>query len=291
MLKTVFLTDKGKEAKTSGCVMLLGGFDGLHLGHRGLLARARDFGLPVGIMTISDGKATGQLFTFEEREEIFSRVGADIAFELPFAEIKELSPQAFLQLLLSEFAVKAFVCGEDFRFGKGAVGNAKNIKEYTRVRVETEKLVEIDGEKASATRVKAFLADGDMPSATKILCEPYFLIGEVEKDRGVGRTIGFPTANIRYPENKFKIKQGVYETQVRVDGVLYKGVTNYGARPTFSDGSIWTETHLIGFTGELYGKKLTIEFLRYLRGIQGFGGVEQLKAQLKEDVRRVTEND
>ena len=121
MLKTVYLTDKGKTAKTTGCVMLLGGFDGMHVGHRSLFDCARAFGLPVGIITISGGKASDWLFTFDEREELFSRVGVDFVFELPFSEIKELLPRDFLSLLSEEFNVQAFVCGEDFRFGKGAV--------------------------------------------------------------------------------------------------------------------------------------------------------------------------
>ena len=116
--------------------MLLGGFDGLHVGHKQLVARAKTFGLPVGIMTISHGKNENGLFTVEERESIFRAAGIDFVFELPFAEIKELCPAEFIALLERECSPQAFVCGDDFRFGKNAVGNAQNLKTTAQVCVE-----------------------------------------------------------------------------------------------------------------------------------------------------------
>jgi riboflavin kinase/FMN adenylyltransferase len=107
----------------------------------------------------------------------------------------------------------------------------------------------------------------------------------------VGRTIGFPTANILYPQDKFPLKQGVYETRVAVDGKTYKGITNYGARPTFDNDRIITETYLDGFNGDLYGKVLKVEFVRYLRDITRFDSVETLKNQLTKDIERVRKDD
>ena len=134
--------------------MLLGGFDGLHLGHKKLLERAKQFGLPIGIMTISGGKGENNLFTERERERIFRENGIDFIFVLPFAEIKDMSPEQFIGLLQAEFFVKAFVCGDDFRFGKQAKGTPKTLQDTTQVCVEVEKLLTIDGEKARATSVK-----------------------------------------------------------------------------------------------------------------------------------------
>jgi riboflavin kinase/FMN adenylyltransferase len=127
--------------------------------------------------------------------------------------------------------------------------------------------------------------------ANTLLGEPFFLIGKVEEDRKIGRTIGFPTANIRYPTGKFPLAQGVYETRAEVDGVTYKGITNYGARPTYGDESVWTETHLHGFSGDLYGKTLKVEFIRFLREIRRFENGAALAEQLREDIRRITTND
>ena len=271
--------------------MLLGGFDGLHLGHRRLLSYAKESGLPVGVMTIVGGKAQENIFTFEEREIIFRESGVDFVFELPFAEIKDLSPEAFLQKLIAEFNPKLFVCGTDFRFGARAAGTPETIKRATQVRVEVQNLLEMYGEKVSARTIKGLLSVGDIPKANELLGGHFFLMGEVKKDRQVGRTIGFPTANILYPKEKFPLKQGVYETRVCVDGVCYKGITNYGARPTFNNTQVLTETYLDGFHGDLYGATLKVEFVRYIRGVQKFESVAELTAQLQADIRTVRNND
>ena len=271
--------------------MLLGGFDGLHLGHRRLLSYAKESGLPVGVMTIVGGKAQENIFTFEEREIIFRESGVDFVFELPFAEIKDLSPEAFLQKLIAEFNPKLFVCGTDFRFGAGAAGTPETIKRTTQVRVEVQNLLEMYGEKVSARTIKGLLSVGDIQKVNELFGERFFLMGEVKKDRQVGRTIGFPTANILYPKEKFPLKQGVYETRVCVDGVCYKGITNYGARPTFNNTQVLTETYLDGFNGDLYGATLKVEFVRYIRGVQKFESVAELTAQLQADIRTVRNND
>ena len=293
MLKTVDLSgqfDKNLD-KNRGCVMLLGGFDGLHAGHKKLVERAKSFCLPIGIMTIVGGKDEKGLFTLQEREEIFKRAGVDFAFELPFQEIKNLSPDEFSTLLLDEFHPTAFVCGDDFRFGKNACGNAQMLKQTGQVRVEIEKLITANGEKISSTKIKECVSAGYIAKANELLGEAFFLIGTVVKDRGVGRTLGFPTANVEYPKEKYPIKQGVYETRVSINGKEYKAITNYGNRPTFDNDAIIAETYLDGFSGELYGKELKIRFVRYLREIKKFESAEALQAQLKEDIRRVREDD
>lgn len=285
MLKTVWLTDKKDSAQ--GAAMLLGGFDGLHLGHRQLLSRAKESGLPVGIMTIVGAKGQKNLFTFAERERIFKTSGADFVFELPFAEIKDLSADDFIRLLQTEFSPRVFVCGEDFRFGAGAKGNAEILKAMDTVRVEVLPLVEIGGEKVSSGTVKKHLEKSDVATANALLGEEFFLLGEVIKDRQVGRTLGFPTANILYPSEKFPLKTGVYETKICVGNDTYQGITNYGARPTFDNDVVLTETYLDGFSGDLYGKTLKIDFVRYLRDIQKFDSADELKKQLTKDIERV----
>ena len=267
--------------------MMLGGFDGLHIGHRKLLSCAKESGYPVGLMTIVGGKEEESLFTFTEREEIFRAAGAEFVFELPFEEIKGLSPQAFLALLEKEFTPKLLVCGEDFRFGARAVGTPEMIKESTHVCVEVLPLVEMEGEKVSSTTIKGLLVSGKVEKANELLTHNFFLMGQVYADRKVGRTIGFPTANIRYPEGKFPLKIGVYETRVTVDGNTYKGITNYGTRPTFDNEEVLTETFLDGFDGDLYGRNLKVEFVRFLREIRKFERVEELKAQLQVDIQSV----
>ena len=289
MLKTVALTEKWN--KNTECVLLLGGFDGLHAGHKKLLARAKTYGLPVGIMTIFGGKDGTELFTFSERQDLFLRAGADFVFGMHFADIKDMSAEVFLQMLRKEFRVKAFVCGDDFRFGYLAKGTPETLECGGQVSVEVHEQVTIDGQKVSASCVKKLLGAGDIFGANRLLAEPFFFMGEVIKDRAVGRTLGFPTANVYYPEKKFPLKRGVYQTQVQLDGVTYKGITNYGTRPTFADDTLITETYLDGFSGDLYGKTLRVQFVRFLREVQKFDSVDELKKQLTEDIRRVREDD
>ena len=289
MLNTTWLN--GQSNNQDGCVMLLGGFDGLHAGHKTLVERAKSYALPIGAMTIVGGKTGESLFTREERISMFQSVGVDFIFELPFAEIKDYSPEQFARLLEEKFSPKAFICGDDFRFGKCALGTAETLKEMTKIPVEIVELLQKDGEKISSTTVKKRLAVGDISTANELLGEKFFLIGEVVKDRGVGKTLGFPTANIAYPKGKFPLKKGVYETCATIDGKTYKGITNYGARPTFDDESVWTETYFDGFSGDLYGKTLKLGFTRFLREIVKFDGVNALIEQLQKDMAEVRAND
>lgn len=287
MLKTVWLT----KEKTGEVALLLGGFDGLHLGHRFLLSRAKRSGLPVGIMTIFGGKDGQSLFTEKERRTLFFESGVDFCLELSFSEIKHLTPDIFLELLRERFQIKLFVCGEDFRFGIGATGTPAFLKEQGQVCVESYPLLTLDGEKVSSSTVKNALSAGEIERANSLLETPFFLLGEVVKDRQVGRTIGFPTANVFYPKEKFPLKIGVYETETEVDGVIYRGITNYGTRPTFEDDTLLTETYLDGFEGDLYGKTIKIKFKRFMRPLKKFENAEALKAQLEEDIRRVRNYD
>ena len=288
MLNVVRLTENWIEG--APCVLALGGFDGLHVGHREVVARAKAFSLPVGIMTIVGGKGKG-LFTLPERRDIFLRAGADFALELDFEKIKTMTADEFARALTERFCVSAFVCGEDFRFGAGAQGNAESLKRATHVRVERLALCELDGEKVSSSLVKGRLALGEVERANELLGESYFLLGEVVSGRKVGRTIGFPTANVAYSQDKFPLRFGVYETRIAVEGKEYKGITNFGARPTFDDESVWTESYLDGFSGDLYGKKICVKFVKYLRGIKRFEGAEALRGQLLEDIGRIRTND
>ncbi len=290
MFEIVWLNEK-RNIESSGSVLLLGGFDGLHVGHKTLVERAKTYGLPIGAMTILQGKEGDSLFTLAERLDIFSHMGVQFVLPLPFGRIKDISSEIFAKALEETAHPKAFICGDDFRFGKDATGNAQTLKRATQVRVEALELLKKDGAKISATRVKDCIANGKIEDANELLGERFFLLGEVVKDRGVGKTIGFPTANIAYPQGKFPLKKGVYETRAIIDGREYKGITNFGARPTFGDENVCTETHFLHFAGDLYGRSLKIEFVRFLREITRFDGVEGLIARLRADCEEVEGHD
>ena len=254
----------------------------MHLGHRRLLARAKSLGEGVGVSVIVGHKGL-PLYTKAEREKLFASLGADYIVEFPFEEIRNLSPEDFLRILQEELSPKAYLCGADFRFGDGAKGDGELLKRSVSMPVFVEELLHIDGEKVGTGRIKALLTEGKIEQANTLLGGSFFLLGKVERGRQVGGELGFPTANIRYPKDKFSIKEGVYQTEVTVDGKKYKGITNFGARPTFDNGEVWTETHILEYRGDLYGKDLSVRFLSYMREVKRFESVEALKAQLRED--------
>lgn len=274
-----------------GCALLLGGFDGFHVGHETLIDAAKSTGLPVVAMTICEGKGR-PLFTKEERMNVFGDCGISRAYPLLFSRIKDVSARDFACGIVSAtHAIRAF-CGEDFRFGAGGAASGADFERFTGVPVSVCPLkTDETGEKIGSERIKGLLSRGDVSAARRLLVGGFFLCGEVVKDRGVGRTIGFPTANIRCPEGKYPLKHGVYETSAVIDGKEYRGVTNFGARPTFGVLSVVTETHFIGYTGDLYGKTLTLRFIRFLRDVREFSDADALKIQLQSDVRRVKESD
>lgn len=272
------LTEKKEE-----CVFLLGGFDGLHVGHKKLLDQAKEYGLPVAAMTILGGKGE-ELFTLAERKAIFSAQGVSTVCAYTFDErFRNTSPQDFLRSISDRFSVRAFVCGEDFRFGKGAVGTPETIREFTEKPVHALDVLTRNGKKLGMTFVKTLIAEGRTEEANELLLQPFFLRGTVEEGRKVGRTLSFPTANIRYPQGKLSLKNGVYAVHAFLDGKKYLGIANKGACPTFGIMQEKVEAYFDGFCGNLYGKEIDVFFDRRLREIKKFSSKEELIEQLRRD--------
>lgn len=278
------------------CVLLLGYFDGMHVGHRALVAKAKQvaqkLGCAVGIMTFTQSKKGGQIYLFEERLHIFSSLGIDFVLAAQFDEkFKSTSPQEFLQTLCSCLCVRAFVCGEDFTFGKDAQGNVSLLQEFSKannISVFVEKLVDFGGEKAAATLAKKYLDEGDVRSLSKLLGGKYFVFGTVSTEgRHIGRRMGFPTANIHLSAEKYPLKRAVYAVSAELDKKMYRGIANYGARPTFGDGRVVLEAYFDGYKGDLYGREITVYFDDFLREIKKFDSAEALSAQLTKDLEKI----
>ena len=275
--------DAGTTEYASPCVLLLGGFDGLHIGHKKLLDCAKKYRLPVGIMTILGGKGKA-LFTLAERREIFARAGADFFFCEAFTEqFRNTDRETFLQDLRRRYNVRAFVCGEDFRFGKDAAGTPQFIREFAGIPVHAADILCVDGKKVGTSSVKEFLARGEVMQANRLLLFPFFLRGRVEAGRHVGHTYGFPTANLVYPKEKFPLKEGVYAVHADLEGKTYRGIANFGPCPTFGVEERKAEAYFDGFHGDLYGRTVDLVFDGYLREIRKFSGASALAAQLRED--------
>ncbi len=287
-----YRTGKLKEP----CVLLLGYFDGVHVGHRVLIAKAKELaseqGWAVGIMTFYDSKRGGQIFLFEERVRIFEELGLDFVYAAPFnEEFRSTSWQDFLKHTLQNVGVRAFVCGEDFTFGKDAAGNVQKLREYSNlnnINIFVEDLIGFNGEKAAATMAKRYLDEGEMEKLCALLGERYFICGKVSTEgRHVGRRLGFPTANLHINGEKYPLKRGVYAVRSVLDGKEYRGIANYGARPTFGDERVVLEIYFDGYRGDLYGKELKVEFDFFLRDIRKFDNAEELSAQLNRDLEKI----
>ena len=271
-------------------MVALGNFDGVHLGHRAVLARAGEEARrldgravaatfwPHPRSVIGSGEPPGLLTTLEARREELLRVGADEVRVIPFEEaLSKKSPEAFVgDVLVGELGAAAVVVGENFRFGYKATGDVGDLVRIMREHGGDAHAVEVRGgeEGISSTRIRTLLLEGEVAEAGELLGRPYAVRGEVVLGDRRGRTIGFPTANVR-PD----------------PAVVVPACTNVGVAPTFERGESRIEAHLLNFGRDLYGRIVEVRFLQRIRGERRFSGVEELVEQIGRDVeeaRRLT---
>lgn len=277
---------RGGEKYAAPCALLLGGFDGLHAGHMSLVAAARGTGLPVGATVLLGNKAGGVLFTFAEREYIFEKAGFSFVLEEEFTEeFRRIPAEEYLRLLFSRIDAVAVFCGEDYRFGSGAAGEAALLRKLAPCPVNVLPLASAGGKKVAVSDIKRYLQAGKVETANRLLACDYFVQGEVEHGREAGRRYGFPTLNLSYPEGKFPIADGVYGGRAETDFGTFSAVINFGSRPTFGVEEKKIEAHLKDFHGDLYGKTVRIFPEVYLRGIRKFASEEELSLQIERDKR------
>ena len=284
-------------------IFALGFFDGVHLGHQALLKACRELASEndclAGVVTFTAhpdalvlGKAPVLLTTTEDRKQLLHAYGAKLVWELPFdKEIMTTHWADFLRQLV-EAGGAGFVCGEDFRFGAGGLGTAKKLEAFCKKQnlpcaVVPEQVM--DGERISSTRIRELLEAGNVAAANRLLGHPHIFSGVVMEGKQLGRTLGFPTANLVLPQGILILKRGVYATKVWVEGASYSAVTNVGERPTVNGQDVNVECHLLDFAGDLYGKEITVAFCDFLRPEQKFDSLETLKAQIAADAAKVRE--
>lgn len=290
------IVNYGKDEYHFPCLVVLGCFDGLHVGHAELLKKAKlqakINGLDLGVMMFSEGKGGRQVFTFEEKLEMLQAYNVKFILKIDYTpEFKKTKPLDFLQTLEEQLNLKAYMSGKDFRFGEGAKGKSSTLKNYAEdeengVWYMSVKDVTVGDEKVSTTKVKQLIEQGDMTAVSQLLGKNYFVCGEVVRgaDRG-GKVLGIPTMNVVYPPDKEEVKEGVYAVQCTVNGNIYGGVANFGVRPTFDDGEKFLEVYLVGFEGENYGENIKVEFLNYIREIKKFDSAEELREQILKDLQ------
>ena len=278
-------------------IFALGFFDGVHKGHQMVLAQckllAEDCGVTTAAITFEQHPQSlfapnppALLNTTDDRCALLRQYEIDEVFVLHVNEKTMSIPwDAFLEMLIKDGAV-GFVCGYDFRFGKNGEGTAEKLALFAAERdlpciIVPEQVM--DGEKISSTRIRTLLENGDVENATRLLGHPHIFTGTVVSGRKLGRTIGIPTANLQLPNTLLTPAFGVYACIAVVDGHRYVAVTNIGTRPTVGGSHVTVEPWILDFSGNLYGKEITLEFHKFLRPEQKFANLEELKAQIQRD--------
>lgn len=275
----------------------LGFFDGLHLGHIEVIKRAllKD-GLCSVVFTFNDktslpkfsGKKGHCIITHEQKTEIFANLGVERVYAPDFGDVKDYSAREFVERILkNELCARVVVCGYDFRFGKGGEGNPEMLKTLCAehsIECEVVPAVMVDGETVSSTVIREKIRQGDIESANRFLGYELSYNLPVTEGNKIGRTIGFPTINQIIPDYMVKPKNGVYKSWTIVDGRTYRSITNIGVKPTVNyTGKSVMETHITGFSGDLYGKTVRVALREFIRDEVKFASLEELKAQIELD--------
>lgn len=283
----------------TGAALCLGNFDGVHVGHRALFQEARAQG-PAAAMTFwpHPGKvlqpdlAPKLISLLPRRLELMEEAGLDGVLVQPFTrEFASTGAPEFEAMLFDQLRIAHVVVGGDFTYGAKRAGTVETLKLAAAKRgakVHVVPPVTVDGVVASSSKVREYLLEGRVSAARRLLGRAFDLDGVVVPGQGRGRKIGFPTANVD-TQNEVRPAAGVYAVRVRLleDGaslVWHPGAANIGVKPTFGGTEVTIEVHLIDFKGDLYGKKLRVEFLERLRGEQRFGSIEELVGQIGRDV-------
>lgn len=286
------------------CVLALGFFDGVHLGHGGLLKKTREvadrLGLPAAALTFDThpdtlvfGAKVPLLNTPEERKYLMqSLYGIDEVLTLHFDRATMEQPwQEFIrETLVQKYRAAHVVCGHDYRFGAGGRGTPEKLaEECARLGLGFDCIPEIrmEGQTVSSTLIRSLLESGETAKAVRFLGHPHILTGIVISGRRLGRTLGIPTANLSVPEGILVPKFGVYAARAVFDGQTRPAVVNIGVRPTVDGHTVTVEPWILDFDGDLYGHSLRLELTDFLRPEQKFASLEALKAEVLRNAETV----
>lgn len=279
----------------------LGFFDGVHRGHIELIKRLVETSkkLKTGSCLITFqrspleafGQKTDYITDNQEKSELISKLGVDYLIRLKFdTRLKELSAEDYLKkIIIDHFQPLYIISGFNHTFGKNRSGDSKFLAEHTEYDYLYEQLppVRYKDEIVSSSLIKEYLKTGDIKSANELLSHNFKLEGVVIKGNQLGRKIGFPTANIEYPKDKVQIPYGVYCVEVCYKNNIYKGMLNYGIKPTINNGQNTpiAEVHIIGFDEDIYGENISVSILDKIRSEKKFNTIDELKDQIEKDLR------
>ncbi|MFJ6411989.1 bifunctional riboflavin kinase/FAD synthetase [Terribacillus saccharophilus] len=285
----------------------IGFFDGIHRGHQEVIKHAinaaQENHLKSAVITFHPhpsvvlGKADTRedyLTPLHEKEAILESMGIDYLYLIGFTkELAGLSPENFIERFINGLAVRHLVSGFDFTYGTKGAGNADTLQkaaEQHTFTYEAVAKVESAEEKISSTKIRELVANGDIADAVDLLGHPLTLTGEVITGDQRGRTIGYPTANIRIAEEYFLPKVGVYAVEVLVKGKTYAGMANLGFKPTFQQDAVVPnlEVHILDFDEQIYGEDVTVSWRKFIREEVKFNGIDALVAQLDRDKEQIS---
>lgn len=303
-METIHFPDDPRPAWLVHPVLALGNFDGLHRGHLKIIERvkrgaAEHGGTPTAMTfdphpprIVRPDKAPPLLMTKAQRLEALHAAGiACIAVVRFTRELSQWDPETFVRVVLVDWLRVAEVwVGANFLFGRARSGNFSLLRLLgQRYGFRADKIdpVRYKDFVVSSTRIRRLVAEGRVDEAGALLGHQYYIDGTVVEGRRRGREIGYPTANL-CTENELIPPHGVYATTATVDGVVHAGITNIGVRPTFGDSEPTIETHLLRFSGDLYGRRIRLGFVQRLRDERRFADIDALRAQIEADERRAT---
>ena len=281
-------------------VVALGNFDGVHKGHQKLISRcvsiAEEKGLVSVVFTfinhpaneIAGKSIVKNLMTPREKADAIEMLGVDVLVAIPFVDkVRTSSPEKFAsEILAGDLHAKHAVCGYNYSFGYKGAGNPEMLRNFGNsygFNVTVMDEIDIDDIPVSSTLVRAKLAEGDMESIAKLCGRRYFISGKVMQGEHLGRKMGFPTVNLSLNTDMALPPNGVYITNVYVSGVLYHSVTNVGNKPSVGHFAKNAETHIFGFSEDIYGHHIRVEFIKMLRPEIKFRSVEELALQIEKD--------
>jgi riboflavin kinase/FMN adenylyltransferase len=286
-------------------VVTSGTFDGVHLGHQKILGRLKELAERKQGETVlltywphprlilqPEDKSLRLLTTLSEKVKLLEEMGVDHLIILPFTkELSQMSSEEFIRDILGEkIQTKTLVIGYDHKFGKNREGSFEYLQSHSHLfgfAIEEISRQDVDDLGVSSTKIRTALAQGDISTANKYLGRPYDLSGQVVKGQQIGRSLGFPTANIQIAEDyKLLPRDGAYAVHAEVNSIQYKAILNIGDRPTVDGQKKTIEAHLIDFEGDLYGQELRVNFQEFLREEKKFESLDALKNQLVVDRER-----